>query len=66
MQQLEQKEEEVTFVTDTTGDASLQPDYIAFSRVESDDSSSLGTEDLELEFYDSDNDYSWHGRYRGN
>jgi hypothetical protein len=58
MQQLEQEEEEVTFATDTTGDASLQQDYIAFSRVESDDSSSLGTEDLELELYDSDNNYS--------
>jgi hypothetical protein len=70
MRQLEQEEEEVTFVTDTTGDASLQPDYIAFSRVESDDSSSSGTEDLESEseseLYNSDNDYSWHGRYRGN
>ena len=56
MRQLEQEEEEVTFVTDTMGDASLQSDYIAFSRVESDDSSSSETEDLEL--YDSENDYS--------
>jgi hypothetical protein len=58
MQQLEQEEEEATFVTDTTGDSSSQQDYIAFSRVESNDSSSSGTEDLELELYDSDNDYS--------
>jgi hypothetical protein len=58
MQQLEQEEEDVTFVTNTIGDASLQLDYIAFSKVESDDSSSSGTEDLESELYNSDNDYS--------
>ena len=46
IQQVEQ-EDEVTFVTDTVRDTSLQQDYIAFSRARSEDSSSSGLEELE-------------------
>jgi hypothetical protein len=66
-EQLRQQEEgeEVTFITDTVGDQSLQQDYIPFVGVGSngdDDSSTSGLEDSSL--YDSDNDYSWYGRHR--
>jgi hypothetical protein len=72
LQQLErqQEEEEVTIVIDTAGDESLQlkeDNYIPFPVVDSDDNddSSLfgsdGSDDSGV--YDSNKDYSWHGRY---
>jgi hypothetical protein len=69
----EQEGDEVMFFTDTIGDLSLQQDYIPFprpsprpfSRSQSDDddsdSNTSGLEDSWL--YNSDNDYSWQGRY---
>jgi hypothetical protein len=78
-EQHHQEEEEVTFVTDTIGDPSLQPpgdDYIPFLRDNTNDTndtddsndsndtdSSLDSRDSEL--YNSDKDYSWFGRHRG-
>jgi hypothetical protein len=65
-QQEREQEEEVTFVTDTIGDQSLQQDYMAFLEAESDDTSTSGSGSgsEELGLYDSNKDYSWYGRYR--
>jgi hypothetical protein len=80
-EQHHQEEEEVTFVTNTIGDPSLQPlgdDYIPFSRDDADtndtddsnDADDFNDTDSSLdsgdsELYDSDKDYSWFGRHRG-
>jgi hypothetical protein len=77
--QKEEQEEEATFVLDSTGDQDIQhevlQDFIPFPSFsneddddddsdddDSKDSSISGSEDSEL--YNSDNDYSWHGRHR--
>jgi hypothetical protein len=65
--QLQQQEEgeEVTFITDTVGDQSLQQDYIPFVGVKSDgDDNSSMSESEDSSLYDSDKDYSWHRRHR--
>ena len=67
--QAEEEEEEVTFVTDTISDKSLQPlldDYMPFPKLDSDleddtNSSALDSKDISVDY-----DYSWHGRYKGN
>jgi hypothetical protein len=70
--EVDEQEEEVTFILDTTGDQSiqLQQDFIPFPSFNNngndnsddpDNSSISGSEDSEP--YNSDNDYSWHGRY---
>ena len=70
LQSYEQEEEqEVTFVTDTIGDGSLQPleqDYIPFSLLESDnnDDSSNSSSGESGFNTDSEKDYSWERRYR--
>ena len=65
----EVEDEEVTFVTDTIGDKSLQPpldDYMPFPRLDSDLEDDTNSSDSENTSYDLDHDYSWHGRYKGN
>jgi hypothetical protein len=66
----QEEEEEVTFITDTTSDQSLQQDYIPLvgvgsdrdrSNRDDDDSSTLGLKDSLL--YDSNKDYSWYRRH---
>ena len=62
-QQEQEQEEEVTFVTNTISNQSLQQDYIAFPEAESaidNNTSTLGSGSglEESELYDSNKDYS--------
>jgi hypothetical protein len=69
LQRQEEQEQEITVITDIVGDESLQPkeeEYIAFRNLGNDDSSTSdsSSDSSESGLYDSDHDYSWHGRYR--
>ena len=57
------KDDEVTFVIDTQGDAfKFQQDYIPIGGDEGSESGSSNCSGVDSSIYDTEEDYSWHGR----